>query len=269
LTIFSAVDIGFFRRFLGFPVGFWALAGVMFSGCYLDTPPATPDNVANFLVDLLSDPNPDVRRTATEALGKLGMILQPDALTRTVSDPDPRVREAGAIAMGRLPGQRGIEKPLVQALEDTAVPVSRAAARSLGDLNDAEFSMDEALGRLLKDPDTNKRRAAIQALLQLERPGAFSLVAAAARDSDAEVRQGAVAALGEWWGPETFPVLRDRLLHDQAAGVRAEAAYRLGKIGEEHVVNDLNRAAESDRDEVVRRWARWASGQLTRSPGSG
>lgn len=241
----------------------------MFSGCYLDTPPTTPDNVSKFLVNLLDDPNPEVRRTATEALGKIGGPLEPASLAQTVFDPDPRVREAGIIAMGRLPGQRGIEKPLLQALEDPAAPVRQAAARSLGELDDVAFSMDEDLVRLLKDPDVNKRRAAIQALLQIERPGVFSLVARAAGDPDAEVRQGAVASLGEWWGPRAVPVLRDRLLHDAVAGVRAEAAYRLGKIGEHHLVNDLHRVAESDGDEVVRGWARWASGQLTRPSGSG
>jgi HEAT repeat protein len=241
----------------------------MLSGCYLDTQPATPDNVAKFLVDLLGDPNPEVRRTATEALGKVGVSLPPEYLARTLSDPDPRVREAGVIALGRLPAQRDVEKRLLQALEDAAVPVSRAAARSLGELDDAAFSIGEDLVRLLKDPDKTTRRAAIQALLQVEQPGAFSLLALATGDPDAEVRQGAVAALGEWWGAKAIPVLRDRLLHDTVAGVRAEAAYRLGKVGEGHLVKDLNRVAESDRDEVVRRWAKWASGQLTRQSDSG
>ena len=263
------MNTGVFFRFAALPLAYATLAVLMFSGCYLDTPPTPPESISKFLVELLGDPNPEVRLTATEALGKIGVTLEPESLARTISDPDPRVREAGAIAMGRLPGQRGIEKPLVEALKDTAAPVNRAAARSLGELNDTAFSMDEELGRLLKERDIHKRRAAIQALLQLERPGAFSLVALAAGDSDAEVRQGAVAALGEWWGARAIPVLRDRLLHDTVPGVRAEAAYRLGKIGENHLVKDLNRAAESDLDEVVRRWARWASGQLTRASGSG
>jgi hypothetical protein len=34
-------------------------------------------------------------------------------------------------------------------------------------------------------------------------------------------------------------------------------------------LRELTRAAEADQDAVVRLWARWASGQLNRRPGSG
>jgi HEAT repeat protein len=244
------------------------LAVLLLSGCYLDTPPANPDAVSEFLVDLLKDPNPEVRRTAAEALGKIGGSFQTDHLARTISDPDPRVREAGVIALGRLMVQMNGAQALLQALGDTDARVRRAAARSLGELDEVTIAGD-VLVRLLKDHETMKRRAAIQALLQVETPGAFSHVALAVRDPDAEVRQGSVAALGEWWGAKAVPLLRDRLLHDPVAGVRAEAAYRLGKIGEGHLVKELNRVAESDQDAAVRRWATWASGQLTRPPGSG
>ncbi|HEX2055911.1 MAG TPA: HEAT repeat domain-containing protein [Nitrospiraceae bacterium] len=244
------------------------LTVLLFSGCYLDTPPADPDTTSKFLVALLDDPNPEVRRTAAEALGKVGASLPREVLVRTLSDPDPRVREAGVIAMGRLSASAGDPTALVRALKDTAVPVKRAAARSLGEWNEVP-SMDEALVRLLKDPETTTRRAAIQALLQVEMPGVFSQVTLAAKDPDAEVRQGAVATLGEWWGAKAIPILRDRLVHDEAAGVRAEAAYQLGKIGDDRLVKELRRAAETDKDEAVRRWAQWASSQLMPPSGSG
>lgn len=240
----------------------------MLSGCYPDTPPATPDAVSTFLVDLLNDPSPEVRRTAAEALGKIGTSSQAEYVAQAIYDPDPRVREAGVIALGRLAAQTDGTKALLRALGDTAAPVWKAAARSLGELEEVHSARDDLI-RLLNDPNTMKRRAAIQALLQIETPEAFSAVARAVRDADAEVRQGAVAALGEWWGERAVPLLRDRLVHDPVAGVRGEAAYRLGKIGAGHLVEELNHAATTDRDAAVRRWATWAGGQLTRPPGSG
>jgi len=250
------------------PLGYCLLAALVLPGCYLDTPPATPDAVSTFLVGLLKDSSPEVRRTAAEALGKIGASSQAEYVAQAISDLDPRVREAGVIALGRLTVQTNDTTALLRALGDTAVPVQRAAARSLGELDTVPSAADDLI-RLLKDPNVMKRRAAIQALLQIETPDAFSSVTLAVRDVDAEVRQGVVAALGEWWGERAVPVLHDRLVHDPVAGVRAEAAYRLGKIGAAHLAKELSHAAATDRDAAVRRWATWAGRQLTRSPGSG
>ncbi|MFM8541431.1 MAG: HEAT repeat domain-containing protein, partial [Nitrospira sp.] len=49
---------------------------------------------------------------------------------------------------------------------------------------------------------------------------------------------------------------------DSDAGVRGEAAYRLGKFGDQTVVAALHTAALSDPDPVVRRWASWALDQI-------
>lgn len=258
----------FLHRSLVLPLEYWLLAVLLLSSCYLDSPSATPVAVSEFLVGLLKDPDPEVRRTAAEALGKVGHSLRAHDVAQTVSDIDPRVREAGVIALGRLAVQADSAEVLVHALADTAPLVSRAAARSLGEL-DVLPAEGAGLVRLLKDPDTMKRRAAIQALLQVETPNALSDVALAVQDADAEVRQGAVAALGEWWGARSIPLLRERLAHDAVAGVRAEAAYRLGKIGNEDVVRELHHVARTDRDAAVRRWAAWASDQLTAPSGSG
>jgi HEAT repeat protein len=262
------VAAGFLRRTLDPLPGYWLCGVLVLSGCYLDTPPATPDAVSELLVDLLGDESPEVRRTAAEALGKIGGSSRAQLLAVTASDPDARVREAGAIALGRLAIQGDDVRVLLQALRDGEARVRRAAARSLGELEQAP-SAGEQLAGLVKDSQTGTRRAAVEALLQVEAPGVFPQVALAVHDVDAEVRQGAVAALGEWWGAKSIPLLRDRLLRDVCPGVRAEAAYRLGKIGNEGVVKDLDRAAATDRDPAVRRWAMWARDQLRRSPGSG
>ena len=63
---------------------------------------------------------------------------------------------------------------------------------------------------------------------------------AAGRDSDAEVRQGIVAAIGEWGGGAASPWIRERLVEDPSPGVRTEAAYRLGMLSDPEVRSALN-----------------------------
>ncbi len=239
-----------------------------FSGCYLDTSPAGPDVVSLQLADLLNDKDPVVRRTAAESLGKIGSSSQIERVVQTLSDPDPRVREAGVVALGRLEVEADGVPAIAQALSDTAGPVRAAAARSLGEVGDVS-GVANRLIRLLKDPDSRKRRAAVQALVQVEVAGAFSQLSLAVRDDDAIVRQGAVAALGEWWGEKSIPLLRERLAEDAVPGVRVEAAYRLGKVGHHGLVQELDHVASTDRDVMVRRWAQWASGRLKGPPDSG
>jgi len=249
-------------------LGYGFILFLTLSGCYLDTPPAGPDAVSIWLADLLGDRNPEIRRTAAEALGKIGSPSQIDRIIQTLGDPDPRVREAGVIALGRLDVQADGVQALVQALSDTAEPVRAAAARSLGELNGGKAAGDR-LVQLLKYPDKQKRKAAIQALVHVEADQAFPQLSLALRDPDAEVRQGAVAALGEWWGERASPLLRERLAVDADSRVRVEATYRLGKIGHQTLAEELGHVAATDHDATVRRWAKWASDQLRRPLDSG
>lgn len=241
---------------------------LILSGCYLDTPADGPDVVSGWLGDLLVDQNPDIRRTAIEALGKIGGSSQVHRIIETLADPDPRVREAGVIALGRMGVRADGVQALVQALGDAAEPVRAAAARSLGE-SDETAAAGDRLVQLLKDPDKQKRRAAIRALVHVKVERAFPELSRAVHDFDAEVRQGAAAALGEWWGERAIPLLRERLARDADSGVRVEAAYRLGKVGHPELAKELDHVAAVDPDAAVRRWAEWASDQLRRSLGSG
>ena len=75
----------------------------------------------------------------------------------------------------------------------------------------------------------------------------------------AEVRQGIVAAVGEWGGSAVSPWLRERLAEDPAPGVRAEAAYRLGILSDSDARAALESTTAKDPDSGVRRWAKRGS----------
>jgi HEAT repeat protein len=215
------------------------------------------------LLALLADPEPTVRTTAAQALGK---IAAPDAvapLLRSLDDADPAVRAMSAWALGRFGedvlDQAGLE--LARRLDDPSPAVKQAAAQALGAVGGTQAIVELVIERL-HGADVATRRAAVQALTWLESGSAHHALLTALGDPDAQVRQGAIAALGETVDPRSLPAIRDRLLKDADAGVRGEAAYRLGKFGDQAVLPALRTAATRDPDASVRRWASWALEQI-------
>ena len=241
---------------------------VMVTGCYSDVSPGSPEAVSGRLVELVQDQSPDIRRTAVEALGKIGQPSRALILARMLNDPDPHVREASAIAVGRLQDSSVDQIRFVEALTDSSAAVRSAVARTLGEVGDPQ-TLGPHLAHSLREGNLPARRAAVETLIELDAPLAYSALRKALHDIDSEVRQGAVAALGEAGVGQAVPLLMDRLLHDETPGVRGEAAFRLGKIGDETVVRELERVARADRDPIVRGWAKWATEQLRLQHGSG
>jgi HEAT repeat protein len=209
------------------------------------------------LLESLRDESPDVRRTAAESLGKIGDPRAVDSILPLMHDPAAMVREASILAMGRLkpPATEGVVVLLTQALEDPVESVRQAAVVAIGEIEPGSRLLQPVIG-LLRSPDVTVRRAAVQALLQVDSSQSVPALVAAGRDSDAEVRQGIVAAVGEWGGSAVSPWLRERLAHDLSPGVRAEAAYRLGMLSDSDTRAALNTTIAKDPDSGVRRWAK-------------
>ena len=232
----------------------WCL--VILPGCYLDAPPAPRDAVVARLSALLQDPVSDVRRTAAEALGKLGSPVAVPALTDALKDKDPRVREAAALALGRV-GAKESSAALVAGLDDPVTGVSEASAVALGELDPGRERQREML-KVLGSGRTSSRVAASRALLGQSAPQYSPALVSALRDPEASVRQGAVATLGETGDPRAVSPLMEVMERDPDAGVRVESAYRLAKLGDPKALPNLRRVASSDANPNVRRWAEWA-----------
>jgi len=232
-------------------------------GCRNQSPPPDPAGQVPALVALLADPDPTVRTTAAQALGKIAALDSVPALLRSLEDNDPAVRAMSAWALGRFGedvlDEAGLE--LAKRLDDPSPAVKQAAAQALGAVGGTQ-TIVEILTERLTSSDVATRRASVQALTWLEAGSAYPALIAALGDPDAQVRQGVVAALGEMVDPRSLPAIRDRLLKDADAGVRVEAAYRLGKFGDRTIVSALRTAATRDPDAAVRRWALWALEQV-------
>lgn len=233
------------------------LSVLCLAGCVQDSPPSSRERTVSLLLELLRDEGPEMRRTAAESLGKIGDPRAVDSLLPLMHDPAAIVREASVLAMGRVKPTVTDEVVglLTQALEDSAESVRQAAVVAIGDIEPGSRLLQPVVG-LLRSSDVTIRRAAVLALLQVDSSQSVPALIAAGRDSDAEVRQGIVAAVGEWGGPAVSPWLRDRLAQDLSPGVRTEAAYRLGMLSDLDTRAALETAVAKDADSGVRRWAK-------------
>jgi HEAT repeat protein len=155
----------------------------------------------------------------------------------------------------------------MESIRDPETHVRRAAVYALGN-TDNVHSLAPSLAELAGRPESDVRRAAAEILLLAGSNQSIGTLIALATDNDAVIRQTAVAALGELGDRRALPVLRDRLLHDAASPVRAEAAYRLRLTGDESALADLEFAAKHDASSAVRRWARLSVDELRKAPGS-
>jgi HEAT repeat protein len=241
-------------RTIGYSV---VLSVLCLAGCVQDSPPSSKERAVSLLLELLRDEGPEMRRTAAECLGKIGDPQATDSILPLIHDPATVVREASVLAMGRLKpiATDGVVALLTQALEDPTESVRQAAVVAIGEIEPGSRLLEPVLG-LLRSSDATIRRASVQALLQINASQWLPALIEAGHDSDAEVRQGIVAAVGEWGGAAVSPWLSERLAQDPSPGVRAEAAYRLGMLSDLGTRAALETAVAKDADSGVRRWAK-------------
>lgn len=240
------------------------------SGCFINTEPQ-PDVTVQRLIALLQSPDSDLRRTAALSLGKIAAPDAAGALIKSLGDRDPLVRRYSAWALGNLGEQAPSHAvlPLMSLLRDPAQETADTAAQAIGEIGDGQDTVEKVLP-LVKEGPTSTRRAALLALGWLESPLSYDELVRVLDDNDVEVRQRAVAALGELGDQRAVSAMVKRLEHDPAESVRNEAAYRLGLMGQAGVVPFLKRASVEDGSEIVRRWSRQAIEALSSSaePGS-
>jgi HEAT repeat protein len=227
------------------------------TSCGQDSPPSSREHTVSLLLELLRDEAPEMRRTAVESLGKIGDPRAVDSILHLKHDSAAMVREASVLAMGRLKptATEGVIALLTQALQDPVESVRQAAIVAIGEIEPVSRLLQPVV-ELLRSSDVAIRRAAVRALLQVDSSQSVPALVAAGRDSDAEVRQGIVAAVGEWGGAMASPWIRERLVEDPSPGVRAEAAYRLGMLSDPDAKAALNMTIAKDPDSGVRRWAK-------------
>ena len=232
-----------------------------FIGCVVETTPEPPDRVTERLIILLKDPQPDTRRTAALSLGKIGNPQSISALVSALSDPDDEVRQWSAWALGNLGGSLTKEAlvSLVRHVADASDSVRQAVVLALSQTTVSEEMMQVEAYTISTHAT---QLTIIQTLAQLEFPFAYALFIQALKSPDPLIRQTALAGLGELGDPRGLLVMRTHLLQDSNAGVRSEAAFRLGKLGSHADIPALRQARDTDPTPNVHFWATWSLEQI-------
>ena len=232
-------------------------------GCTIESPPEPPAQVRERLISLLDDPQPDTRRTAALSLGKIGDPQSISALVSALSDPDEKVRQWSAWALGTMSDSLTDQAfvALVQHVADPSDSVRPAVVLAL-----SRTTISEELMRVLAEAYAISTHATqltiIQTLSHFDFPFSYGLFLQGLQSPDPLIRQTAIAGLGELGDPRGLLVLRTHLLQDSDVGVRAEAAFRLGKLGGRMDIPALRQARETDPTPNVHFWASWSLEQI-------
>jgi HEAT repeat protein len=227
------------------------------------------------LLGLLSDEDSDVRRSAADALGKLGEAAATpkvlDGLIGLFSDKDQWVRLSGVFALDKMKetaATPAVLDALLGRLSDEDDLVRISAVFALGKMKKAAATpkvLDALLG-LLTHERNDVRWSAADALGQLGEAAATPKVLDALlgrlSDEESNVRRSAADALAAT--PKMLDPLLGLLTHGNS-DVRRSVADALGKLGEAAAtpkVLDALLGWLSDEDGSVRRSVADALGKL-------
>jgi HEAT repeat protein len=152
------------------------------------------------LIALLRHADDRVRRSATNALMKLGTTDALRAIYDAVNDSSPEVRMQVAAAIANRKDSK-TSNTLIRAIDDESdVEVQLAMIAALGRVATPDavhklVRMAEPEGRLFRKKGTNLRVAATQALGEARTPAAITALRELLEDKDRDVRETATRAL--------------------------------------------------------------------------
>jgi twitching motility protein PilT len=187
----------------------------------LDSLRAFGDQLIEPAIELLRDPDEDVRASAIAVASAFDDPRIVPATIALLKDPDWWIRIAAADTLGRLKDSRAVE-PLMSALADP--DVRWAAVESLGRIGDPRSL--PALGKMLADPTPDVRIEVMQALRHFKHPQVQNaLLQMAANDPERTVRARAIDILDEI-------ALADHTSQSPIDAVRKQALTVSGKAGD-------------------------------------
>lgn len=237
-------------------------------GCYQPSAPPSPQTTVDILLRLLHDRDPTVRRTAAEALGKIGHQQAVPGLVAVLGDESSLVREASVRSLKSVGSLDSATRAQIAELLGDGDPLVRtAAAQTLGSLEPTTEPWPLPMSQL-SHADPELRRVAIQSLEGLASSAVVRVLAVALQDPDPQVRRAAVAVSAESGDRGLIGLLRRQLIEDTSSSVRAEIAYRQQYVSDTEAEEGLSIVAGHDASAQVRRWAEQSLRGLKGGPGS-
>lgn len=228
-------------------------------------PPRDRKTVETRLVDLLDDPEAQVRAAAAQTIGHLGMTSANDSLVTALADPNEWVRVQVADALGRV-GDAALAQVIAGHLDAEREPHVRATlVKSLGSIGDEK--MLPVLALLLEDADNRVRANAVESIaqLQVKKADLKKTLGKLANDPSNRVRANAALALLAAGDPKGREILEAMIkLKDEF--MRASALYALGelrlKADQRLIVKHFDDASWLVRKNAVRAMTKHGKGGL-------
>jgi len=234
----------------------------------------------NLLVRTLADENASIREGAGWALRAIEGPRAENILIGLLTDGNSSIRRGAAEALGDSPDAAAVE-PLIQVLGDGSGSVRAKAIESLGEINDS--SAIEPLIGMLRDNEGEVRFAAIKSLTKMGRQVSEPLIEAL-KTNDQAIQLGAATVLGNVGGDESIEPLIEtfkggepevrkaageslakinrsspvepimQILKDEnmPPGIRGDAAWALGLMGDARAKDLLLQVMGNDKDSEVR-----------------
>jgi HEAT repeat protein len=198
------------------------------------------------LVALLKDKDENVRKSAAEALEQIGSLNQShlSGLAAALKDANVEVRAAAAAALGKL-GSEGEEavKPLTAALKDSEALVKQKAAASLAQLGSLAKDAVLDLSGVLKDASPDVRAEAAAALGKIgtdAKPAVSALGASLIKDHNRQVKLKILEALGSIGTDASSAVPQiTKALKERDKDIKDRAIAALGEIGGKEAIRSL------------------------------
>jgi HEAT repeat protein len=200
------------------------------------------DALIKDMLELLKDPDGEVRSMAATAVGNHGEAVLPGVpalIAQLKGDKHKEARETAARALGRIgkavKSNRDALEPLAQAAEKDADPVTRVVA--LGALAMMEKDVPAqvtALRKYLHHEEPLVRMKACHALGMLgtdAKAAAPEIILVLEQETDAHRRGYVARSLGNTGDPKSLPALYKAIKKETDAGARGEMRGAIAKLG--------------------------------------
>lgn len=207
------------------------------------------DKVVPQLLEVLENGPDSTRYIVIQLLGKIGDERAVQPLVEILKNAEESsIREETAEALGKM-GSPLAMQPLIETLRKDEVPEVRVeAVRGLINLR---LGNPEPLVEALEDWFPQVRKEALIGLVRLRHGGWGEYLLALAKDPDPEVRYIAIQLIGRRGEKKGIAALIEAL-DDESGGVREEAATALGKLGaveaKEALIDLMTRSQNPDGD---------------------
>ncbi|MEN6441239.1 MAG: HEAT repeat domain-containing protein [Syntrophobacter sp.] len=200
------------------------------------------------IISALEHGDDPLRRSAAEALGKIGDVRAVDALLNALEHGDNFLRRSAAMALGKIGDGRAVDA-LVNALEHGVYLLRLNAAGALWQIGDGRAV--DALLNAFEHGDNFLRGNAAMALGQIGDGRAVDALVNALEHGDDSLREYAAMALGLMGDGRAVDALVNALEHGDDSE-RWRAAMALEKIGKLEVLEKIiNRGIDTNKPSTL------------------